>query len=199
MLDSITSYLIQARECSLPGIGHFQIATQAATADIANKTMLPPYNEVLFQNQPKQEEDFGLIKYIASKKDIDEASAERKLKIFCISLNNNLSLGKIIDFPSLGSLQRDDNGIAFFKSANNIQLAEPVVAERVIHENTSHAVLVGDKETTSDVQTRQLSTDINVEVKTKNQWWKIAAMILFIIGIGIVLFQFYNHGIITGN
>lgn len=199
MLDAITSYLIQARECRLPGIGHFQIATHSAIADVANKTMMPPYSEVLFHNQPKQDLDLGLIEYISTKNNLDEAAAERQLKIFCISLNNNLSRGKKIVFPSLGSLQKDEKGNAYFKSEDNLQLAEPVVAERVIHENTNHAVLVGDKETTSDVQTRQLSTDIKEEVETKKQWWKIAALILFIIAICIIFFQYYNHGSVIGN
>ena len=45
----IASYLVQKRECSLPGIGHFRIITKPAELDIANKELLPSTDEIIFK------------------------------------------------------------------------------------------------------------------------------------------------------
>ena len=195
MQDAITAYLIQAKECSLPGIGQFKIESHNASTDVANKSILPPYNEIVFQSHRDQEADFGLIKYLSEKLNIDKEEAKKKLKLFCISTSNHISRGETVVFPSLGSLQKDDKGTTYFTPNNNLNLLEPVIAERVIHENANHAVLVGDKETTSDKSVDYLIK----KTPPEKQWWKIAALILFIIGLSIILFQFYNNGPLTGN
>ena len=41
MQELITSFLIQNKKCSLPGIGKFNIVTKPAELDVANKRMLP--------------------------------------------------------------------------------------------------------------------------------------------------------------
>jgi nucleoid DNA-binding protein len=195
MLDYITAYLIQAKECSLPGIGYFKINSHPAASDGINKTILPPYNEIIFSENKEQESDPGLLKYIGAKLNLEEKDAEKKLKIFCISLNNKLSLDRMVVLPSLGKLHKDGNGNITFHQEESIKLNEPLIAEKVVHENVSHVVTVGDKEISSDKITPQLL----LEDKPKKQWWKVAALILFIFALVIILLQFYNHGLATGD
>ena len=195
MQDFITAYLIQERECSLTGIGHFRITTHPATSDVADRTMLPPYNEVTFLKNVSEKEDVGLIKYFAAKQGLDEVEARKQLKLFFISLSNNLSFSKTASFPSLGKLEKDGNGNITFHQENNITLLEPVKAERVIHENAKHPILVGDKEIISEDPLKFKEP----EIPLKREWWKIAALILFIISVCIVLLQYYYHGLESGN
>ena len=79
MQDLITSYLIQAKDCSLPGIGNFKIITIPANIDVANKQMLPPSDKIIFSERTDKISD-ELIKYIAYKENIEEAAAKEKIK-----------------------------------------------------------------------------------------------------------------------
>jgi uncharacterized protein YpmS len=60
----------------------------------------------------------------------------------------------------------------------------------VIHKNSEHAVLVGDRETTSSVMNQFYSEE---ETTTKSNAWKIIAIILLAIALVLLFFYFYGH------
>ncbi len=67
MHSLITSYLLQTKECILPGIGILQIINTPATKDAAKSQLLPPSEEFIFKHEI-QKNSAGLVKYIADKK-----------------------------------------------------------------------------------------------------------------------------------
>ncbi len=188
MQDLITSFLVQTKECSLPGIGKFSIVTTPAELDIARKKMFPPLDEILYTGKPdKISED--LVKYISIKKGLSQTEALETIKTWCKDAKEKLNTGEKIIFGSIGNLQKNASGNIFLQVEKPFNFFEPVPAERVIHKNTEHAVLVGDKETTSSVMNQFLQEEEIV----KRFPWKIKAIILLAIALVILFIHFYSH------
>ncbi|MDQ2719557.1 MAG: hypothetical protein M3Z26_07340 [Bacteroidota bacterium] len=188
MQDLITSFLIQGRECSLPEIGKFRINTKSSEPDIANHLIYPPTDEIIFSDKPEKISE-NLVKYISDKKNINQAEALEKIKHWCSDAKERLNEGEKIIFTSIGHLEKNASGIMFIETKKQLIFFEPVTAEIVIHKNATHAMLVGDKETTS-VAMNQFFQEEDAMRKSP---WKIAAIILFLIAIVILFIHFYSH------
>ena len=189
MQDLITSFIIQAKECKLTGIGKFRSINTPAESDIASKTISPPIMEKLFTGKEEKISD-ELVKYIAIKKNISLSEALEKIKSWCDDTISKLKNGEEVFFQSLGSLRKEGSGNILFRRQNFVQFFEPIAVERVIHKNSEHKVLVGDKETTSAVM-NQFFQDEDAEVK-KNPW-KIISIVLLSIAVIILLLYFFQY------
>ena len=189
MWNLITSYLIQSGECVLPGIGTFTLASTPASLDVANKEILPPHTEYRFSEktgQPAEE----LIRYVAVKKGIDGQEALTKIKEVCDQVKEKIFSGEKVALNSIGVLYKDQSdNIAFEKEIYSPAL-EPVPAIRVIHKESKHAMVVGDRETDSSEMNEFLNGE--PEIKSRRVFWKIAAIVLLIVGAGMLIFHYYN-------
>ena len=189
MQDLITSFLIQSKECRLRDVGKFRVVTTAAKADIANKQIIPPAVEIVFSSREEKISD-GLVKYISDKKNIPLAQAQEEVKKWCADAKSKLKKGEEIVLEPLGVLKKGASGNEFIHYPNNrIQFFEPVVAERVIHQNATHAMLVGDKETTSSA----MNDYYHEEETQKSNAWKIFAIVLLVIGLFLLFLHFYGN------
>lgn len=189
MEDIITSFITQSKECKLPGIGKFRQVITPAEPDIANKQILPPVTEFLFTGREEKISN-ELINYIAVKKNVPISEAQALIKEWCSNVSFKLKNGEELLLPSLGSLKKVASGNIFFHRQKDISFFVPVPAERVIHKDSVHAVLVGDRETNSTVMNQLLNEE--EEVRTNNMW-KIVALILFTICLLLLFFYFYQH------
>ena len=118
MLSIITSYLLQAGKCALPNIGFFEIKYISAQTDIVNKQILPPVEEIAF-NEQAIFLSAGLINYLAVKKNISESEAESLLNNFCREWKEKLEAGEALFFESFGCLQKNEAGIISFRQENS--------------------------------------------------------------------------------
>ncbi|MGN6542141.1 MAG: hypothetical protein ACTHKY_15135 [Ginsengibacter sp.] len=189
MQDLITSYIIQSKECKLAGLGKFTRTTVHAEQDIVNKRIFPPSTEILFTTREEKISD-ELIKYIADKKKIDPSEALTLIKKWCTDTKAKLKNGEEILLKPLGVLKKGALGNILFHTENNPLFFAPVPAERVIHKNSEHAVLVGDKETTSSVMNQFYHAE---EPNKKSNAWKIFAIILLLIALVLLFFYFYGY------
>lgn len=190
MQDLITSFIIQSKECKLSGIGMFRNVSIPAEPDIASKKISPPILEKLFTGREEKISD-ELVKYVAVKKSISPSEAREKVKEWCIETKSKLKDGEEIFFQSLGSLKKEPSGNILFRNQNNVSFFEPIPVERVIHKNSEHKVLVGDRETTSSVMTEFYHHEEETEVT--NNHWKIISVILFAIALVLLFLYFYQH------
>lgn len=190
MQDLITSFIIQAKECKLRDIGRFEVVTTSAEADIANKQIKPPGIEIIFTRREEKISD-GLVKYVSEKKKITVAEALDDLKKWCTDSKYKLKNGEEILLEPLGVLKKGTSGNLFVSNPNKtISFFEPILAERVIHQNSEHAMLVGDRETTSSVMNHFYHEEAS---KTKSNAWKIFAIILLTIGLFFLFLHFYKN------
>lgn len=188
MHSIITSYLLQTGKCALPDIGFFKIKYKPAESDIINKQMLPPLEEVVFSEQAIFLSP-GLVNYLAVKKNIFVDEAENLLNNFCKEWKGRIEAGEALCLESIGCLQKNDAGILSFNREKFTAFFKPVPAERVLHENTEHAVLVGDRETTSTI----MSDYYREEVPVVKRGWIVSAIILTSIALILLFYSFYNH------
>jgi nucleoid DNA-binding protein len=190
MEELITSYLVQKRECGLPLLGSFKIRQKPAAFDVAGKKISPPGDEIFFSEAGDYLPE-NLIDYISLTKKISLNDAEQKLHNWCLAEKTKLDSGQKLAFDSIGSLQKNDEGNIFFQRTNGIFFYQTLPAEKVIHKNDQHAMLVGDRETTSGAMNKFYRDDEIVAAKKPT--WKMWALILFIISLLAVCYYFYNN------
>jgi nucleoid DNA-binding protein len=191
MLDLITSYLVQKKECDLPHLGHFRIKTKAVEHDKVNQQIFPQATEILYS-------EFGgrmpvqLIHYVAAHSRLSDDEAERKIEDCCRDAREKLDSGEAVTFSPLGSLQKDGTGNIFFQAKKQIHLYEPVPAQRVIHKDAHHTMLVGDRETTSAAMNEFYREESAGSLKWWTKW-RVWAAILFGICLATLLFYYSVH------
>jgi hypothetical protein len=189
MEDLIASYLIQKKECHLPLLGNFVFKSGPASLDVANKKISPSTDEIIFSENGNYFLE-GLKDYVSHRQNIPSHEAEEKINNWCLHAKVKLDAGEKIILDSIGSLQKDIVRNILFDREKDINFYEPVGAEKSINKNGEHAVLVGDKETTSGVMSEFYRDE---EVTEKKPAWKIWAIILLAISLLVLIIYFYNH------
>lgn len=190
MQELITSFIIQSKECRLRDLGKFKVVTTSAVVDVANKQIIPPALEIEFTSREEKISD-GLLKYISEKENIPVSVASDNVKRWCAEAKNKLRKGEEILFEPLGVLKKGASGNEFVRTRDAVvRFFEPVIAERVIHENSDHDMLVGDRQTTSSVMNDYYHPE---EPAGKKNSWKIRAILLLVIGFLLLLLHFYGN------
>ena len=154
---------------------------------MANKQILPPISEYRFSESSAQPDE-AAIKYIAKKRGIDDKKALREIQQFCIQLKDRIISGEKIHLNSIGILKTDSSGNIVFDPETSQSYYKAVPAIRVVHKEAKHAMIVGDKETDSSAMSDILNGEPQTQARNS---WKVAAIILFLIGAGILFYHFY--------
>ncbi len=189
MQKIIASYLVQKKECGLPGLGHFKFVSVPALHDIAAKQILPPSDRIFFDNEGDHlRNDF--VEYVAAHHQINESDAADSIHMWCDETSNRLAAGEKIYFDSLGWLLRNPAGEFHFENDNEIEFFEPVPAQRVIHKNDDHVVLVGDRETTTGLMNQFFNSPVEGSNATK---WRMWALILLGLALLVLIIHFSTH------
>lgn len=187
MHELVTSFLIQSKHCRLKDIGSFTLLHAPAKSDIANKKIVPPHTEIIYS--PREEKiSEELIKYVAARKRITLPDSEAQLKEWCIQTSARLKNGEEVFLKPLGFLKKSASGINFFQSKNLTLFFEAAPALRVIHKNTEHQMLVGDRQVSSATMSEFYQSE---EVVPAAKTWKLIALVLLIIAV-VFLFFYFN-------
>jgi nucleoid DNA-binding protein len=184
MQELIASFLFQNNSCPLPGLGTLSVRTSGAVSDFTEKKIGPPTPEIRFD--PNESNAAALLGYLARKTNSAPMDALEALKQYCNELKSDISTNQAASLPGVGKFYVDANGkLGFTPEVIPAGFLKPVPAERVIHPEASHAILVGDKETTSTEMTEYF----NETVVKKDRWW-IWATLLGVVGLIILLYYF---------
>jgi hypothetical protein len=180
MHQLIATYLFQNKECPLMEYGHLYTNTSSAEAYFLNKQIEAPKQSIHFSTKEINSDSF--INYIATQKNIVVENAKEEIKNFIQQLFSSTQ-NKI---NGVGIFNKENDVINFQSSTFNNLFSPPAKAERVIHEAAEHTMLVGDKETTT-TQMTEYFTDTPVAT---DKWW-IWAIVLGVIGIGVLFFHYF--------
>lgn len=186
MIDFITSYLVQEKSCELPGLGKFVIKAHQPELDFAAKKIFPPQYQVLYSPETIGITP-GLVSYVAAQKNIQQSEAHSEIEQWCEQAKRKVQLFGSIDFLGLGKLQKSVTGSVFFQRENFVTAYDEVVAEKVVHTDEPHEVLVGDKLMDSH---EALALYEAAQATAGNQWMWIALM-LSLIGICVLFYHFF--------
>jgi hypothetical protein len=183
----IASYLFQNKACPLPGLGTLLITAGKAESDFLNKSFKAPVPFVFFTT--KENDASNLLDYIALKTNSTVLKTIETLGQYCNSLKAEIIAKNTATLNGVGNFFTDSAGkINFRPTALPEVLLQPVKAERVIHPEAEHTILVGDKETTNTIMTGYF-TDEPVK---KSRWW-IWALVLAVIGLTAIALYLFNN------
>jgi hypothetical protein len=184
MQKQIASYLFQHKTCPLPGLGTLSVIDSGAESDFTNKAFTAPKSAVHFEQT--ESDTTGLLDYLSATTGADKYEATEALSHFCDNLKKQITDKADVRLNCLGSFFVDASGAINFKPDELPRaFMQPVFAERVIHPDAEHQILVGDKETTNTVMTELLAPKSN----TKDRWW-IWAIVLGALGLVALLIYF---------
>jgi CCDC81-like prokaryotic HU domain 1 len=186
----LSAYLFQYKTCPLPGLGTLVINNSPAEYDFVNKLFLPPEPQTIFNTAETDAAE--LVDYIAAKQQCSVIAAIETLGNYCNRIKYELSINGKAVINTAGTLVNDADGtVKFEQNMLPAYLQQPVEAERVIHPEAMHTMLVGDKETTN-VQMTEYYTE---SPAAKNYWW-VWALVIFITAI-IGLLVYFNHSLFS--
>ena len=188
MHSLITSYLLQSKECYLPGLGILQIIHTPASTDAATSRILPPFEGIIFKSEGHSKSS-GLIKYIAAKKQIELSEAENLLNDFCKEWKEKINGGEKLTFETVGSIQKNADGDIVFEKENIFNFLQPLSVENVYHKSEK-PLAIAQVPTVPEVF-EEKEEDIIVE----RTYWGLWALILLAIGAVMLFYHFKDHKI----
>ncbi len=181
MQNLIAGYLFQYRKVALPSVGTLEVKYSEAVSVAGEQMIKAPVPSVVFTEQSS---DAGaLIGFIAANKHVSNEEAANLLNRFCEEIRMLNDADRII-IDGAGTFSKDaDGNIVFVTEELAAHFLPDTNAVRVIHPDKAHSILVGDKETDSNVMAEYYAEETPQQ---KRRWW-IAAAILFVIAVGTVL------------
>ena len=190
MIEALYSYLLQHKSLSIPGLGTIFIERVPAQSDFVNKQLLPPSYHFRFDKYfDSPEKDF--FTYLALQKNIADYEAIRWYNEWAYELRNRIRTDNPVSLNKVGLLRKDVSGSIFFEAERlNPSYLDTVPAQRVIHSQAVHTILVGDREMSNQQAKEYLVEETRVE---KESWW-IYAVVLVAISLIVLFFHFYKNG-----
>ena len=189
----LTAWLYDYKSCPIPSVGTLLLQPGFAKILPGENSMKAPVPFI--ELSKKESSTYTLLNFIAAQKQITAPEAESLLQQFSDSLQQ-LKAYQELPLSAAGSFYMDANRSLHFKSVQlPVAYFPEVDAERVIHPDASHSMLVGDNHTNTTAMTEFLQEEIVV----KSKWW-IPAIILGLLGATVILFYYSSHPISqTGN
>jgi hypothetical protein len=188
MEELIALYLFQNKTCPLPGVGTLSVTEQTASFEMVEKQVLPPLPVISFSPAERSPEDF--LQFISRQANIPVQESTKRLEAYCEGLRT-LDAYAEEKIPGTGKFYINEEGSLVFRQEELPgYLLPPVAAERIIHPESTHAILVGDKESNSALMTEFYS---EAEPAKKSRWW-IWALLLSLLAIAVIVIYFNDGG-----
>jgi len=196
MFQVLNAYLFLHRSISIPGLGTIYMETFPASADVADRTILPPVYRFRFDkyfDAPDRE----FFAFLANQRNILDFEAIKWYNEFSFNLRNRIRTEEQVEWEGLGILKKDPAGNTIFESADSKGLfMTPTPALRVNRQDASHTLIVGDQEKTNFEMNEWLLEDA---AHNNRRSWRIAALVLGIITLALLVWHFYVNGWSFGN
>ncbi|MBL0056330.1 MAG: hypothetical protein IPP31_09045 [Chitinophagaceae bacterium] len=186
MEQLIASYLFLKKKCPLTGLGTLSINPSASITDFSNKLIYPPTPVIQFSGNETDTSE--LVEYLARRSGSSVDSAGERYQAFCQRIKTMASDNGLAPWKGVGVFQTDESGNTRFQpEALPAEYDQPVTANRVIHPEATHQILVGDKETTNVVMAEYFSE----KPVARERWW-IWALVLALAGMAVIAYYYYG-------
>jgi hypothetical protein len=175
VLSTLTTFLLQHKQVAIPHIGSFELIHRPATLDFANRLILPPAEEIVYSKSDLVTERQKT--YLSEVLNISAADVSQQLENLGHQLKESLGQ-QGFEWRGIGKLEQGGTGVVFNSLFKN-KLA-PVEAHKVMRENVSHSVTVGDREMQSHEAAELLQEEAPKSYLMIIVWILIAMALLFI-------------------
>lgn len=118
-------YLVRSHDCvTIPGIGSFIAATLPALVDESRALFMPPTRYISFNSEINHND--GLIAASIARRDaISFESATSRVEKAVEQMRRDLTQFRFIDFPGIGTLSLDEQGLLQFTPAQSAGFINP--------------------------------------------------------------------------
>jgi len=197
MLALFYQYLIRHQKIVLPGLGTVALDRQPAVSDFVDREFLPPsYSFQWTQANANPPDNF--FSWMAHRLEIAEEDAVIRINNFIADVKREINAGKEILWSGVGVIRRGlDSSIELEPEQKVLTFDKKVYGDKVVHEDSSHIIIVGDKEKTSQEMSEILSHPL-VRKMQKIQWLKVA-LIAAVLLLVFMLAYFWKYGIHPGS
>ncbi len=183
MLTTLTTYLLQHKQVTIPFIGSFELRQEPARLDFPSRLILPPANEVAYSENDKVDEKQLILLSEATATDVNQV--QQQLQTLGKGLKESLAHAPF-EWKGIGRLEQNGSGVSFYSTFHN--KLKPVAADKVIREKASHAVTIGDKE----MQSHEASEMLDAE--PKKSYLTLIIILLLIAALLFIAYLFYTKG-----
>jgi nucleoid DNA-binding protein len=184
VIEVITKYLLQYRKVAIPYIGSFEIRYEPARLDVADKQMIAPtYVTEYSSNDSVRDHQYN---YFTSSLNAERNKVSDDLALFGEQLNERLSSQPVV-LNGLGILKKAGQRIVFEPQESAFDGLQPVAASKVIRENASHTVLVGERERNSIEMAESLQAS-----PEQKSYLNLIGWILFILAAAAIVYFLYK-------
>ena len=197
MFKVLNAYLFQHRNISIPGLGTIYLEMTPATADIADRTILPPgYRFRLDKYVDAPDKEF--FSYLANQRNTLDFEAIRWYNDFSFELRHRIRTEELVEWDGVGVFKKDEAGNTILEAATDQELyMAPTPALRVNRQNAEHVLLVGDQEKTNFEMNEWLHDE--PQIRRKRRTWWIIALILALAGAALLIWHISVNGWSFGN
>jgi hypothetical protein len=185
VLSILTKYLLQYKRVTIPHVGSFQIRSKAAELDVADKKVLAPAFVTEYSGSDAVSEH--QYHYIASILEQDRNSVTNEMVQFGQWLKERI-VSDTFKWNGLGTLKNRRGEIVFEAEQMQIPSLGTIAAGKVIRENASHTVLVGEREHSSEEMTERLQV---VHPETKKSHLHLIGWIVLVLAILAIIYFVY--------
>jgi hypothetical protein len=189
MFHLLYKYFVLNRHLSIPGIGVFVLEREAARVDAGLNTLHAPMPVVRFKMHGAQM-DNSFYGYLAKELGIEVLDAIQEYHDFAIDLKNEVQEKKWIELPNLGILTQGVKDEIKFKSSPVLKDYFPDVAAENIS-TVSHQTVEAEEPVTVGATEEKVRF---TKVKKEHDYWWVFAILLALIGIGAIVYYYYNFG-----
>ncbi|MEO7444612.1 MAG: hypothetical protein ABIT96_03785 [Ferruginibacter sp.] len=183
----IVAYLMRHQHCPLAHTGSLQMVQVPSRTDISAHLIAAPENEIYFSAEEKPAGDF--LEYLSEALQVPVDKASACLGEFCNRLSDLDAFAELY-LPAAGKFFVDADGNLQFRSQKLPAAFYPdVAAERVVHPQAVHQMLVGDKETDTGTMTAYYETS---DAGASRRWW-LPAFIVLLAALALISFYYFSH------
>jgi hypothetical protein len=181
MQNLIANYLFQHKQCALPDIGTLYIKNTGASSIFGERKISAPIPVIEFNDDVHSTENVEA--YIALQNNITRDEAAHQLKKMVKDIQA-LPLEEKFEIPHAGKFYKDENEkIGFIAEQAPTHFLPQVAAERVVHPNDSHTMLVGETETNTATMAEYYADEEEPTMKSK--WWIFAIISIVLAGAAV--------------
>ncbi len=183
MQQLIADFLFQYKYCTIPDLGTLYLKDEPASVVFGDQKITAPKPIISFAHSFTNKT--SLHEYVASQKNISSNDAIQLLKDYSDEVNN-LQLGKGVELKAVGRFYKNEESIIVFTALELSAIYLPNVhAQRVVHPNDAHSMLVGETETNTAAMAEYYAEE---EPTMKSKWW-ITATIISVISIAAIVYN----------
>ena len=192
MLGLFYEYLIRHHKIVLPGLGTVVLQRKSSASHFVEHNFLPPSYTFQWQ-QASANPPLHFFAWLAGKLNIAEEDAAIRVNNFISDIKKEINAGKEIKWSGIGIIRRGlDSGIELKTENKVLPFEKTVHGEKVVHQDSSHIIIVGDKEKTSFEMTEILNHPVIKKIQKFNTAL-IAAVLLLIFTIAYL----WKYGVNT--